>query len=79
MANIKRSIWEIRFYALKQAIQQERENIQFRIYQKAIKNEFSIEDRDIAKAEINQIEYLEKLARELTTAKARTIYLDRDY
>ena len=79
MANIKRSIWEIRFYALKQAIQQERENIQFRIYQKAIKNEFSVEDRDIAKAEINQIEYLEKLARELTATKANFIYLERDY
>ena len=80
MANQRRSIWEIRFYALQETLKRERDRLMHAAAYSALNDDDFTDsiERDIIKSKINGFDKLLEQARLIETRRGSMIFLERD-
>ena len=79
MSNQRRSIWEVRFHALCERIDQKRTMLKHKAGRMALDNQLSTEDRENLKNRIDVLDQIAEDAESIKTQKSRYIYLMRDH
>ena len=75
MAGTKRSVWEIRFKALKQTISNEMEWIRYRVSNKTLEGTITDEQISEEKTKKEAFDFIMKRANELETTQPGRIYI----
>lgn len=80
MANQRRSIWEIRFYALQETLYRERNTLKSKAGYEALHNDDFADsvERDIIRSKIDHFDKVIEYSRTIETRRGSMIFLERD-